>query len=198
MACTQGKRAQHGKPDSVVSRDDQPEAGDGQRGRYRVAERSVLPWRPSNTGGGKGPQFKTDVESGEVLEIGATLANSDKARQPQQASHAEVKEGLGPWSGKPLLAQVVASAVVTARPSAMRQGTHGPAVARSSRTRPFVGESMRLVREPDALVAPVRFDERGVETAAMAQLVRHRQTKGAATDMLHLPPPRHTSTLPTD
>jgi hypothetical protein len=26
--------------------------------------------------------------------------------------------------------------------------------------------------------------------------VRHRQTKGAATDMLSLPPPRHISTLP--
>ena len=30
----------------------------------------------------------------------------------------------------------------------------------------------------------------------MAQPVRHRQTKGAATDMLSLPPPRHISTLP--
>ena len=196
MACTQGKRAQHGKPDDVVGRDDQPDTGDGQRGRYRVAERSALPWRPGNAGGGKGPQFKTDVESGEVREIGATLANSAKARQLRPASHAEAKEGHGPWSGKPMLAPVVASAVVSARPSAMQQGTHGPAVARSSSARPFVGESMRLVREPDALVAPVRFDERGVETEAMAKLVRHRQPKGADTDMLRLPPPRHTSTLP--
>ena len=115
-ACTQGKRAQHGKPDGVVGRDDQPETGDGQRGRYRVAERSVVPTKPGNAGGGKGPQFKADVESGEVLEIGATLANSAKAREPRPASHAEVKEGLGPWSGKRMSAQVVASAVVTARP----------------------------------------------------------------------------------
>ena len=115
-ACTPGKRAQHGKPDGVVGRDDQPETGDGQRGRYRVAERSAVPTKPGNAGGGKGPQFKADVESGEVLEIGATLANSAKAREPRKASHAEVKEGLGPWSGKPMLAQVVASAVVTARP----------------------------------------------------------------------------------
>ena len=41
-ACTQGRRWQHGKPDSVVGRDDQPEAGDGQRGRYGVAERPVV------------------------------------------------------------------------------------------------------------------------------------------------------------
>src|SRR5690242_19032840 len=30
----------------------------------------------------------------------------------------------------------------------------------------------------------------------MAEPVRHRQTKGAGTDMLDLPPPRHISTLP--
>ena len=162
-ACTQGKRAQHGKPDGVVGRDDQPETGDGQRGRYRVAERSAVPRKPGNAGGGKGPQFKADVESGEVLEIGATLANSAKAREPRPASHAEVKKGLGLGPGsrcRPkrshrrlcLLGREKCSARHTA-----------PAVARSSRARPFVRESMRLVREPDALVAPVRFDERDVE-----------------------------------
>src|SRR5262245_21442842 len=31
----------------------------------------------------------------------------------------------------------------------------------------------------------------------MAEPVRHRQTKGAATDMFGLPPPRHISTLPS-
>ena len=35
----------------------------------------------------------------------------------------------------------------------------------------------------------VRFDERGVETGATGELVRHRQTKGAATDMFGLKPP---------
>jgi hypothetical protein len=29
------------------------------------------------------------------------------------------------------------------------------------------------------------------------ELLRHRQTKGAATDMFYLTPPRHISTLPT-
>ena len=32
-------------------------------------------------------------------------------------------------------------------------------------------------------------DERGVETGATGELVRHRQTKGAATDMFGLKPP---------
>jgi hypothetical protein len=63
-ACTQGKRTQHGKPQSVV-RDDQPEAREGEAGRAGVAERPVVPARPGNAGGGKGPQFKTDARRGE-------------------------------------------------------------------------------------------------------------------------------------
>src|SRR6202790_439392 len=63
-ACTQGKRTKHGKPQGVVS-DDQPEAREGQAGRPGVAERFVVPRKPGNAGGGKGPQFKTDAKSGE-------------------------------------------------------------------------------------------------------------------------------------
>src|SRR4029077_17078677 len=63
-ACTQGKRTKHGKPQSVVS-DDQPEAREGQAGRSGVAERFVVPTKPGNAGGGKGPQFKTDAIRGE-------------------------------------------------------------------------------------------------------------------------------------
>ena len=63
-ACTQGKRTQHGKPLGVV-RDDQPEARERCSGRLGVAERSVVPGKPGNAGGGKGPQFKTDATSGE-------------------------------------------------------------------------------------------------------------------------------------
>ena len=40
-ACTQGKRAQHGKPRGVVS-DDQPDAREGQAGRHGVAEGFVV------------------------------------------------------------------------------------------------------------------------------------------------------------
>ena len=53
-ACTQGKRAQHGKPLGVVG-DDQPDAGDGQAGRLGVADRSVVPMKLGNSSGGKGP-----------------------------------------------------------------------------------------------------------------------------------------------
>ena len=72
-ACTQGRRWQHGKPGGVVGRGGQPEAGDGQRGRYGVAERPVLLEKPGNAGGGKGPWFETGAESREAQEIGVTL-----------------------------------------------------------------------------------------------------------------------------
>ncbi len=59
-ACTQGKRTQHGKPLGVV-RDDQPDAREGRSGHLGVAERLVVPKKPGNAGGGKGPQFKTNA-----------------------------------------------------------------------------------------------------------------------------------------
>ena len=40
---------------------DQPDAREGQAGRSGVAERFVVPQKPGNSGGGKGPQFKTDA-----------------------------------------------------------------------------------------------------------------------------------------
>src|SRR5271169_2816281 len=63
-ARTQGKRTQHGKPMGVV-RDDQPDAREGQAGRSWVAERLLVPMKPGNAGGGKGPQFRTDARRGE-------------------------------------------------------------------------------------------------------------------------------------
>ena len=63
-ACTQGKRTKHGKPQGVIS-DDQPDSREGQAGRSGVAERFVVPLKPGNAGGGKGPQFKTDAIRGE-------------------------------------------------------------------------------------------------------------------------------------
>jgi hypothetical protein len=115
MACTQGRRTQHGKPQSVVGRGDQPEAGDGQRGRAGVAERPVLPGKPGNAGGGKGPQFKTGAGSGKAWEIGVTLANSRSGRQLQRAPHVEVKKEPVSRSGKRMTAQAVAFAVVRRR-----------------------------------------------------------------------------------
>jgi hypothetical protein len=44
---------------------DQLDAREGQAGRPGVAERFVVPLKPGNAGGGKGPQFKTDAIRGE-------------------------------------------------------------------------------------------------------------------------------------
>ena len=40
-----------------------PDAREGRAGRPGVAERFVVPLKPGNAGGGKGPQFKTDAIS---------------------------------------------------------------------------------------------------------------------------------------
>ena len=79
----------------MVGRDDQPEAGDGQRGRYGVAERPVLLKKPGNAGGGKGPWFKAGTESSKAQEIGATLSNSGNVRELRKVPHAEAKKEPG-------------------------------------------------------------------------------------------------------
>ena len=61
MACMHGDGAQHGKPDVAEGRDLRPDAREGQAGPDRVAERLVVPLKPDNAGGGKGPQFKDNV-----------------------------------------------------------------------------------------------------------------------------------------
>jgi hypothetical protein len=48
-----------------VVRDDQPDAREGQAGRRGDAERFVVPPKPGNAGGGKGPQFKTNARRSE-------------------------------------------------------------------------------------------------------------------------------------
>src|SRR5215831_10547674 len=63
-ACTQGKRRQHGRPHGVVG-DDQPDAREGQAGRSGETEGFVVPPKPANAGGGKGPQFKTNARRSE-------------------------------------------------------------------------------------------------------------------------------------
>lgn len=56
-----------------------------------MAERPVVPWKPGNAGGGKGPQFKADVPSGESREIGVSLLPPEKVRKLQQTLHAKAK-----------------------------------------------------------------------------------------------------------
>jgi hypothetical protein len=62
-ACTQGNATREAPRRG--RKDDQPEAREGQDGRPGVAERFVVPRKPGNAGGGKGPQFKTNALRGE-------------------------------------------------------------------------------------------------------------------------------------
>jgi hypothetical protein len=62
-----GDAAQHGKPDAMTVRDRQPATREGQAGSGWVAERPVVPLRPGNAGGGKGPRFKA---TSDVTRIG--------------------------------------------------------------------------------------------------------------------------------
>jgi len=71
----------------VVS-DDQPETREGQAGRPGVAERFVVPLKPGNSGGGKGPQFKTDAIRGEGPGDWEPI-NSDNVQKLQMALHAK-------------------------------------------------------------------------------------------------------------
>jgi hypothetical protein len=58
-----GDPTQHGKPDRCRGAPPQPDAREGQAGPTRVAERFVVPLKPGNSGGGKGPQFKANARS---------------------------------------------------------------------------------------------------------------------------------------
>ena len=60
-ACIQGGPPQHGKPQAAVW-GHQPAAREGQAVPLGVAERPVVPEKPGNAGGGKGPWFKGNVK----------------------------------------------------------------------------------------------------------------------------------------
>ena len=56
-----GDGTQHGKPDTAEGSGLQPDAREGQAGTDRVTEGLVVPTKPGNAGGGKGPQFKDNA-----------------------------------------------------------------------------------------------------------------------------------------
>ena len=78
------------KPHGVVS-NDQPEAREGQVGRLGVAERFVVPLKPGNSGGGKGPQFKTDAICREGPWRLGNLSTPKTVQKLQMALHAKAK-----------------------------------------------------------------------------------------------------------
>lgn len=51
----------------------------------------IVPAKPSNAGGGKGPQFKVNVEAADSREIGVSLTPPEKVGKLQEALHAKAK-----------------------------------------------------------------------------------------------------------
>src|ERR1017187_5292433 len=66
---TEGTRRNTGNPSGDRSVD-QPATRESQAGPFGVAERLVVPMKPGNSGGGKGPQLEVNATSDDEREIG--------------------------------------------------------------------------------------------------------------------------------
>ena len=56
-----------------------------------MAERFVVPWKRSNSRGGKGPQFQVNVLRADSREIGVSLQPPEKVGKLREALHAKAK-----------------------------------------------------------------------------------------------------------
>jgi len=65
MACRHRRADATREAPAVIASRDQLATRERKAGSCGVAERSVLLMRPGNSGGGKGPQLKTDARSNE-------------------------------------------------------------------------------------------------------------------------------------
>src|SRR6266568_7560314 len=134
-ACTQGKRRQHGKLQGVV-RDDQPDAGDGQAGRHGVAERFVVPTKLGNSGGGKGPQFKTNATRGEGPGDWATYQLRRVFRNCRRRCTRKRRQKPGIASTPCTTRSAARTSWFMPMPSAAPTRAHRVWMVRTSRTRP--------------------------------------------------------------
>ena len=62
---------------------------ESQAGPFGVAERRVVPRKPGNSGGGKGPQLEVNATSDEEREIGDSLRTLELGQKLQTALHAK-------------------------------------------------------------------------------------------------------------
>jgi len=83
---------QHGKSHVALgAKAQQPEVRKEPAGLPGMAERPVLPEKPGNAGGGKGPWFKSDARRGEDQEIGVSLATPKSVGKLQEALPVKAK-----------------------------------------------------------------------------------------------------------
>src|SRR5258708_5480501 len=73
----------------------QPAAREGQAGPCGVSERFIVPVKPCNYGGGKGPQFWNNVSRADSREIGVSLEPPVKVGKLREALHAKAKGSPG-------------------------------------------------------------------------------------------------------
>ena len=70
---------------------EQPATREGRVGLGGKSERPVLPEKPGNAGGGKGPWFKSNARRSKGKEIGMSLITPESVWQLQEALQAKAK-----------------------------------------------------------------------------------------------------------
>ncbi len=70
---------------------EQPATREGRVGLGWKSERPILPKKPGNAGGGKGPWFKSNARRSKGKEIGVSLITPESVWQLQEALHAKAK-----------------------------------------------------------------------------------------------------------
>ena len=79
---------------------EQPAGRKGRVGLGGKSERPILPRKPGNAGGGKGPWFKSKARRSKGKEMGVSLTTPESVWQLQQALHAKAKREPA-WPSKP-------------------------------------------------------------------------------------------------
>ena len=91
-----GDPRQHGKPQAVRGSGPQPDAREGQAGLLGVADGFVVPAKPGNAGGGKGPEFREGVRRGtRARRVAMSLSPPKTVQTPQAASRARPRVQCG-------------------------------------------------------------------------------------------------------
>ena len=82
---------------------EQPAIREDRAGLDGKSERPILPEKPGNAGGGKGPWFKSNARRSKGKEIGVSLITPESVWQLQEALHAKalVCERMNPLERKP-------------------------------------------------------------------------------------------------
>ena len=187
-----GRQQQHGKPCRWRARA-KPESRKGQAGPVRVAERSVLPERPGNAGGGKGPQ----VRRGEGKREGRREWHRLGPRCPGELEppHAKAKGSECRNERKPGRQALAAGREQVCRrvrrPAGRSRGRATPATRTALADAPFptepdlpVCERHDPTGEPGALNRHAGFGERGAETWQCERMRHPHDAKAAGKRLL--------------